>query len=349
MPTAPRHGHTRIALTRAHVGPQPTERRKPGARAHICRIALRYGACFLAVCGVERIRPSLAAPGQGARPSAGSTPIAGARTPTAATNTAPAAGARPAVAASPGPRLAGHAAARPRPQPPATQAYLQTMRGMHRRPDNAVVRRAPNGLPLLVLYTMNLNERTDLVPLDSAGHFASNDLERAAVALRDPATGNRHPVEPLVLAAIYQLQTQFQAHEVRVVSGYRTPRAGTHSNHGRGRAIDFILPGTRDEDVAKVARTRGFSGVGVYPVSGFLHVDVRDRSYFWVDSSGPGRPYVERGVLLDVAKQSDDAARARGDHPPPPFQIATSLGQAAADEAGADADDDDASGDSSGQ
>ena len=35
----------------------------------------------------------------------------------------------------------------------------------------------------------------------------------------------------------------------------------------------------------------GFVGVGVYPVSGFVHLDVRERSYFWVDTSGPRHAY----------------------------------------------------------
>ncbi len=77
--------------------------------------------------------------------------------------------------------------------------------------------------------------------------------------------------------------------------------------------MDFIVPGARDEDVAAFARTLGFVGVGIYPVSGFVHLDVRDRSYFWSDSSGPGRRNRERGILGDLARSSDRAATARGE------------------------------------
>jgi len=44
-----------------------------------------------------------------------------------------------------------------------------------------------------------------------------------------------------------------------------------------------------------------------------IHVDVRDRSYFWVDSSGPGRRNRERGILGVIAAQADRDAAARGE------------------------------------
>ena len=147
--------------------------------------------------------------------------------------------------------------------------------------------------------------------------------QRAAQLLRDPRTGNEHPVEPRLLDSVYRIARKFAAHEIRVVSGYRTPKPGTHSNHGRGRAMDLIVPGTTDEDVAKFAREAGFAGVGIYPVSGFVHVDVRTRSFYWVDRSSPGRTASRRRSrrrrghgLQEVhgtqAQQADARARALG-------------------------------------
>src|SRR5690606_28762797 len=114
-------------------------------------------------------------------------------------------------------------------------------------------------------------------------------------------------------------QTHFGAHEIRVVSAYRTPRRGTGSNHGKGRALDLVVPGATDDQVARFARAQGFVGVGVYPVSGFVHVDVRDRSYFWVDRSGPGKRSRIRPVLGYLAKKSDQEASARGVRPVGPY------------------------------
>jgi hypothetical protein len=53
-------------------------------------------------------------------------------------------------------------------------------------------------------------------------------------------------------------------------------------------------------------------GVGVYTRSGFVHVDVRDRSFFWIDPSPPDRHLKIRPVRADEARLADEAALARG-------------------------------------
>ncbi|MDB4944067.1 MAG: hypothetical protein JWP97_3601 [Labilithrix sp.] len=182
-----------------------------------------------------------------------------------------------------------------------------------------------DGRPLLVLQGLNIPDHVELAPRGDQGGFSAEDLDRAAHVMRDHA-GNEHPVEPRLLDAVYRLQTHFKAPEIRIVSGYRTPtRPGNVSNHGKGRAMDLVVPGASDEEVAKLARESGFAGVGVYPVSGFVHVDVRERSYFWVDSSGPGKRSRIRGILSDLAARADATALARGLHPVSPFLVGTDV------------------------
>jgi len=204
--------------------------------------------------------------------------------------------------------------------------------------------KAANGLPMLVLHSLNTNDRTELTPYTTDGGFSAEDLDRASHVVRDPRSGNRHPLEPHLIDLVYRLETHFGSPEIRVISCYRTPNAKSRSNHGRGRAIDFVVPGATDEEVAKVARDFGFVGVGIYPTSGFIHMDVRDRSYFWVDRSGPGKKNRARGILPDLAHKSDLAALARGERPTPPFFIGTTIDVAlsnAADSTDHDDEDDD--------
>jgi hypothetical protein len=176
------------------------------------------------------------------------------------------------------------------------------------------------------------------------GGFSASDLDMAAVILRDPRSGVRYPVEPRLIDLAFRIQSHFAAEEIRVLSGYRVPTRSRLSNHGRGRAMDFVVPGVRDEDVAAFARTLGFVGVGIYPVSGFVHVDVRDRSYFWSDSSGPGRRNRERGILGDLAKSSDREALARGEVAiavyPMQFDVDAALRSSAVRDVSSDDDDD---------
>jgi hypothetical protein len=42
------------------------------------------------------------------------------------------------------------------------------------------------------------------------------------------------------------------------------------------------------KQVRELARSLGAAGVGYYPTSRFVHVDVRDEPYQWTDTSGPG-------------------------------------------------------------
>jgi uncharacterized protein YcbK (DUF882 family) len=212
--------------------------------------------------------------------------------------------------------------ARARPSPAAYKSYVARW---HEAPDGAAAPVDARGRAKLVLVSLNTGARAELEAATDRGGFAASDLERAAWALREPSTGNEHPVEPRLLDVVYRIQREFDAPEIRVVSGYRTPHGRRGSNHGKGRAMDVVVPGATDADVARFAREEGFVGVGIYPVSGFVHVDVRDRSYFWVDASGPGRRNRERGILGDLAAKSDAAAAARGEHGIPALVLATDV------------------------
>jgi uncharacterized protein YcbK (DUF882 family) len=167
-----------------------------------------------------------------------------------------------------------------------------------------------HGRPKLVLFSVNRGDRIELEASSDSGSFSPAEIDRATAMLR-AADGDTHPVDPNTLALVYQVQRHFGAPEIRFLSGYRTPHGGA-SNHGFGRAIDLVVPGATDEQVVTYARTLGFVGVGLYPTGGFVHLDVRQRSYFWVDRSAPGMPNRTVGILGDEAARNDEGARAAG-------------------------------------
>ncbi len=231
-------------------------------------------------------------------------------------------------------RGAGKSASRHAPPKRAAATKVATAvpasRPWHEAPPGKSAPVDAGGLPLLVLQGLNVPDRVELSARNERGGFSAEELDRAAHLMRDHG-GNEHPIDPHLVDVIYRLQVHFKAPEIRVLSGYRTPRGAATSNHGKGRAVDLVIPGARDEDVAKFAREQGFSGVGVYPVSGFVHVDVRERSYFWVDTSGPGKRSRIRGILADLARQSDSQALARGERSVGPFFIGNDVGAAVGD------------------
>jgi uncharacterized protein YcbK (DUF882 family) len=251
------------------------------------------------------------------------------------------------------------------PEPYPNPAFKPTLSGWHeRRPEDAVTR-DESGRPMLALWSVNTRERVSIASrpskswnasetirpsttaatattasaahasatqsgADGALQFALAELEKASHLLRDPRTGDAFPIDARLLALVYEIQTHFDATEIRIISGYRTPKQFGRSNHGKGRAVDLVVPGVFDEEVAKYVRERGFVGVGVYPTSGFVHVDLRATSYFWVDTSGPGKPRRERSIFGDVAHKSDLFAAQRGVSPIEPFQIASDVDAARA-------------------
>jgi uncharacterized protein YcbK (DUF882 family) len=122
--------------------------------------------------------------------------------------------------------------------------------------------------------------------------IAANDGEPHEFAVR---------VEQLLVRAAYH----FGDAQVYVVSGWRD-RA---SRHGTGEAIDFKLKGVSARTLAAYLRSLPRAGVGVYtnPRTQFVHLDVRDQSYHWIDASPPGIHWRE-GMLRDPSAAKRDAA-----------------------------------------
>ena len=79
-----------------------------------------------------------------------------------------------------------------------------------------------------------------------------------------------------------------------------------------------MVPGVGLGAVARYARSFGHVGVGFYPVSGFVHLDVRDGpSYFWVDRTGPGKGPCMRQIQKKTARKNDRKWRPEKDEPKP--------------------------------
>jgi uncharacterized protein YcbK (DUF882 family) len=204
-------------------------------------------------------------------------------------------------------RQRGNRSRRPR----LTAAQRRQIVRWHARPSSSVLRAWQRLDPRpLVLMPLRGHERMILSPESAAGGFDTEDLELAqrALATRDGAS---HPIHPRLIELLYRAVRRFEAPYVYVISGYRAGRAT--SRHTQGRAIDFVLPGVSDRRLASYVRGLGFVGVGIYPVSGFVHLDVRSRSYFWSDSSGPDQPSRERAILGSQVARYDAAARRRGE------------------------------------
>jgi hypothetical protein len=110
--------------------------------------------------------------------------------------------------------------------------------------------------------------------------------------LRCHYTGNQHAMHPRLVRLLYQTGKKWPGRRLEIVSGYRHPKVAKNprSPHMKGLACDFRVAGVKTAELRDYLRNSFEQvGVGYYPNSSFVHVDVRkDRSAFWIDYSGPG-------------------------------------------------------------
>lgn len=129
-----------------------------------------------------------------------------------------------------------------------------------------------------------------LVPLSVLGRAYGTTRPSA----EDLTPQRRHWVAPGVrrlhrglLSRLQAIANRWPGRTLTIVSGHR-PRANRTSKHRVGRALDVRVEGVHRRRVSEFARTLAQTGVGFYPNSTFTHVDVRGRSTYWIDRSGPG-------------------------------------------------------------
>jgi len=123
-----------------------------------------------------------------------------------------------------------------------------------------------------------------------------------------PAHGRRDAADPRLLELLYRIsQRTHQKNHPGV--GFRAPMfsTATLSYHTRGMATDIRIPGMTPLMVRDLAFAMGVKGIGYYPVSEFVHVDVREDHQYWIDY-GSNRQDGER------TEHDPRTARAR---PPP--------------------------------
>jgi uncharacterized protein YcbK (DUF882 family) len=173
-----------------------------------------------------------------------------------------------------------------------------------------------NGYRDLTLYAVNLGIRVRVFPFLPDGTLDPEAVAEIERAFADKHTGETVSIHPRLIKLLYKLAVRFEARQITLVSGYRGEAAGSESHHGDGTASDIMIPGVKLPALAKVTRRLGHVGVGYYPVSGFVHLDVREKaSYFWVDPSGPGKRSCIRRIMPASGPKFDRRWNMADDEP----------------------------------
>jgi len=125
-----------------------------------------------------------------------------------------------------------------------------------------------------------------------------------------------HPGAPdRLLRLLVQVSDTFGGRPIYIVSGYRTTSHYLDSRHKTSQAIDFSVTGVPNAVVRDYLRTLPSVGVGYYPNSTFLHLDVRPSKTYWVDYAGPGEAprKTPRGTIATTPSDLDELAEERAE------------------------------------
>ena len=146
----------------------------------------------------------------------------------------------------------------------------------------ALATAAPRSLAVVNLHTGEKLKATYW----EAGRYLPDALSAMNRVLRDHRTGEVHEMAPSLLDLVSTLRERLDTSEtVQIISGYRSPKSNaalhaqssgvaTRSLHMQGQALDIRIAGidlTRLRDAALAMKA---GGVGFYPGSNFVHVDI---------------------------------------------------------------------------
>jgi len=159
------------------------------------------------------------------------------------------------------------------------------------------------------VYNANTEQETAVRLYAQDGSIDGRELAAfsSVVAAKDAPPP---PMSPRLIQLVMKAAYHFGSHSIVIVSAYRPSRARRPSGkHATGEAIDFKLRGIDSKKVASYVRGFPRTGVGIYthPDTQYVHLDVRDESYHWLDASPPGKTWREKR-LTDPQREERDAA-----------------------------------------
>lgn len=135
------------------------------------------------------------------------------------------------------------------------------------------------------ILDVTTGERLSIVYRDREGRYDISSLEAIDRLLRCHGDQAEYPISLKLVELVDHLQDRFDASEVRVVSGYRSPdynaalkrklgRVAHDSLHMQGMAMDIQFENVGKQELGAYAQEITVGGVGTYRSSTYVHVDV---------------------------------------------------------------------------
>jgi uncharacterized protein YcbK (DUF882 family) len=201
------------------------------------------------------------------------------------------------------------------PVPPPLVATMEPMGPPRPDPELLEVDWA-KALPPLHVECANTGAKADVRLYKPDGTVDAEGVDAFSDVAAD--ANGRFPLNPRLVQLAVKAAHHFGDKRLVVVSGYRKgPKRRAPDHHAKGEALDFRLAGVDYRKLAAYLRGLPRVGVGVYtnPKTQFVHLDVRDLSFHWLDASPPGVTWREARLPDAHQVERDATYRADGDLP----------------------------------
>lgn len=164
----------------------------------------------------------------------------------------------------------------------------------------------------VVVLNRNTNARGPIRLYDDHGALDRGEarafmrIAGSSKAEPDDASEDDERLDLRVVQLAIRAAYHFGGAQISIVSA---TRVGAHGKHGTGEALDFALEGVKAPALAAYLRSTPRAGVGIYthPKTQYVHLDVREHSYHWIDGSPPGVTWREQ-LLADPKQAARDAS-----------------------------------------
>jgi uncharacterized protein YcbK (DUF882 family) len=142
------------------------------------------------------------------------------------------------------------------------------------------------------LRAENLGEEVRVNIYKPDGSFDNASLAKLDELFRCLSTGEVRAMSAELYEHLSRIQDHFDGKQIQFYSGFRLTDQST-SRHFHASAADFKIKGVSIYTIKKFAESldMGNMGIGVYPNTDFVHVDIRapgEPSFRWTDYSRSG-------------------------------------------------------------
>lgn len=194
----------------------------------------------------------------------------------------------------------------------------------------------PRSLRKLRLFDVNAKRSLAVLPFARDGVADPNAFMALREFLRCRRTGHTIEMNPRLIQLLLRISQNFKAAELQIISAHRAADGvvtNETSQHNYGTAADIRVSGVSVETLTQAAKDLGAGGVGTYFRNRFVHVDVREKRYFWrEDTDAPKELSPADSATGEAASDAPVAVEAAIELPAAgPAELSAAAAEAAAE------------------